>query len=613
MAKDQHEIADSLATEMRQVFEAAENNMLVISNIELTKDSSLAEKKQAIINKSLSVAKIVDQQIAKTTNSPKFKKETRKFTGLMLNQATKEALKKAKKINRLRSVDEIKKSIYEQTQKGINEGIKIQTKRGKIGYKEYMEMKVRSNIQSEISERQLQIGAKAKVVFYIVNEFADCADDHAEYQGKIYYDERWQTFGFTPEAEQKIAKRILDKRMLSIQQVRNKAPYLTTRPNCRHSFKPIPIDTALNVDSKKILKDNKWSTGSYKSSNYKATQQQRTNERQIRFHKAKAEVNMKMYEKTKDVRFLNQARRSKMIYTKYKNKQIKLVKDNPDLQRDYRRESTKILVNDLGVKYNMPKEEKVVLNIDNKDVILGDKKIYNDFVNTGTYDKKRIDEANVRMNNVDSKNKVLRREAMKMEEIVANASQEELDSTRGYLNKDYLTMNKVLRGFTLNEGDSLTETQANIYIRNVSSMLNRAKLSEDVVVHRFLDSSALKRLFKFTKEDFKSLKNGDYDLVKNKTFVEKGFMSTTFNKIAPGFFREDDLEMEIFVPKGARAMYVAKERESLGATTHEEELLIDKGYEFRITKFEAKGKNAFDETKYKVTMELIHLEEEDNE
>lgn len=613
MAKDQHEIADSLATEMRQVFEAAENNMLIISNVELTKNSTLKQKRQAIINKRLNVAKIVDKQISKTTNKPEFLKESRKFTTLMLNEATKLAMKNARKIDRLKSVDDIKASIFQQTQKGINEGIKIKTKKGKVGYKEYMEMKVRTNIQSEISERQLKIGAKAKIVFYIVNEFSDCADDHAEYQGKIYYDDRWQSFGFTEEAEQKIAKRILDKRMLSIQKVRNEPPYLTTRPNCRHSFKPIPIDTALNKDNRKILDDNKWTTGTYKSKNYLATQEQRKNERQIRKYKAKANINMQMYKKTNNPQFLNQARKDKFIYNKYRTKQINLLKANPDLQRDYRRESTNVLVNDLGVKYNMPKEEKVVLDIDSKDVILGDKKIYNDFVNTGTYDKKRIDKAKSRMNKIESKNKVLRREAMKMEEIVANASQDELDSTRGYLNRDYLTMNKVLRGFKLNDGDSLTETQANIYIRNVSSMLGRAELSDDVVVKRFIDSTALKKMFGFSREEYKSLKGGNFDLVKNKTYIEEGFMSTTFNKHAPGFFREEDLEMEIFVPKGARAMYVAKERESLGATSHEEELLIDKGYEYRITNFEAKGKNAFDDTKYKITLELIHLEEEENE
>jgi len=601
MAKDQHEIADSLSTEMRQIFEAAENNMLVISNVELTKDSSLAKKRQAIINKRLKVAKIVDKQIAKTTNSPEFIKETRKFTTLMLDEATKEAMKTAKKINRLESVDEIQRSIYKQTQKGINQGIKIRTKRGKVGYKEYMEMKVRTNIQSEISEKQLQIGAKAKIVFYIVNEFADCADDHAEYQGKIYYDERWQTFGFTPEAEQKIAKRILDKRMISIQNARNNPPYLTTRPNCRHSFKPIPIDTALNVDNRKILDDNKWSTGTYKSSNYLATQQQRTNERQIRKFKAKSAINMQMYNKTNNPQFLQQARRSNFIYRKYRDKQIKLLKSNPDLQRDYRRESTNVLVNDLGVKYNMPKEDKVVLDIDNKDVILGDKKIYEDFVNTGTYNKQRIEKATKELGTRGSTFKKISNNST---DVLNTSSEIQRNSLTRYLNGDFRDINKRLRGFEVQEPGEADELSFQI-----STIMQRSKIPEDIVVKRNVDINAIRRLFGFSKEDYKSLRSGNFDLVKNKTFVEKGYMSTTVNKETPSFFQELELEMEIFVPKGTRALYVG-DSDLTTATKEEQELLIDKGYEFKITDFKEIGRTAFDEPKYKAIIELIHLEEE---
>ena len=69
----------------------------------------------------------------------------------MLNNAAKSAMKTAKKINRLTSVDDIQRSIYEQTKLGIDKGVKIKTSRGNMGYKEYMEMKVRTNIQSEIS------------------------------------------------------------------------------------------------------------------------------------------------------------------------------------------------------------------------------------------------------------------------------------------------------------------------------------------------------------------------------------------------------------------------------------------------------------------------------
>ena len=83
----------------------------------------------------------------------------------------------------------LKEAIFKQTQEGIDKGIKIRTKRGNMGYKEYMEMAVRTTIQNEIGEQQLKFNVDAKVVFYISNVFQDSADDHADYQGKYYYDE----------------------------------------------------------------------------------------------------------------------------------------------------------------------------------------------------------------------------------------------------------------------------------------------------------------------------------------------------------------------------------------------------------------------------------------
>lgn len=608
MAKDQHEIADKLSTEMRQIFEAAENNIIISTSSELTKKNTLAQKQKNILEKAKNVANVVDREIAKTTNSKELIKETRKFTGLMLNNAAKSAMKTAKKINRLTSVDDIQRSIYEQTKLGIDKGVKIKTSRGNMGYKEYMEMKVRTNIQSEISERQLEIGEKAKIVFYIVNKFADCADDHAEYQGKVYYDERWQTFGFTEEAERMIAKRILDDRMLSVQQVRNGEPYLTTRPNCRHSFKPIPIDTAINIKSEKILEDNQWTTGSYRPSNYSATQQQRTNERNIRKYKSKSEMNMQMYKQTGNERFLNDSRRANVIYKKYRKQQIDLLNENPELERDYRRESTNILLNDLGVKYNMPKEDKVVLNINTEDVILGDKQIYEPFVNTGVYSQERINNAK-RFKDYEEAQFALSDPARIM---VMKKREDDPDimSLKGYLLADYKSINKHLRGFELNDADTLDSTGVELYARDISQILSENKLKQDIIVKRFLDANALRRLFNFSKEDYKALKDGNFDLIKGKSFVEKGFMSTTTLPQAPSFLNEMDLQMEIFVPKGTRAMYVSID--DLTAN-NESEVLIDKGYEYRITDFEIIGKNNFGENKYKAKIELIHIEEENNE
>lgn len=381
-------MSDEIAQSMREIFEATENDMMHKVNTALVKHSNSKNYKQKqVASKSLlkkqlmkdakksisllTASSKVASQIA-NINPDKMVQQVERNTALLVGSAMWHHNNSISKIIKLEKHSELKKSIFKQTQRGIDEGLKIKTKRGNMGYKEYMEMSVRTTVQTEISEQQLKYGANGKVVFYIVNEFQDCADDHKDYQGKIYFDERYASMGFNDDIVKAIKKKISSKKMLSVQNVRTGIPYLTTRPNCRHTFKPLSIDQALNLSPKKILKDNKWTTGSYKKDNYADTQQQRANERNIRRYRARSDMNSKLYKETNDKAYLLQSQKDKALMTKWRKQQIKLLKSNKTLSRDYRRETRKVLVNDLGAKYNTPKKpmikEQVLPPVENKDL-----------------------------------------------------------------------------------------------------------------------------------------------------------------------------------------------------------------------------------------------------
>lgn len=257
------------------------------------------------------------------------------------------------RIKRLLKILPLREAIFKQTQIGLDKGIRIATKRGTMGYKEYMEMAVRTNISTEIGEQQLRLNAQANVVFYISNVFRDSADDHADYQGKFYYDKNFEKFSLTKEAKSAIRKRIQELKLLSVQDVREGKPYLTTRPNCRHRLTPVTFEKVMNKTPEQVVEELKLSTGSYKQKNTDDVQQQRYLERGIRKYKARRDENKKLYEQTRDEQYLIQSQKDQVLVSKWQKQLRDLIQRNQTLERDYRRETRKIIVNDLGVRYNL--------------------------------------------------------------------------------------------------------------------------------------------------------------------------------------------------------------------------------------------------------------------
>lgn len=264
----------------------------------------------------------------------------------LANQTFKTYTKQVKIIDSLSTPETLYETVKRQVPKGVENGVKVVYQDGKqFSWKAYMEMNVRTTVHQEMTQHQVDVGAKVGQIFYICDSFADCAPDHADFQGKVYYNADC-------DIPDDVQAYIDSNGIQSMQEVMNDEPFLTTRPNCRHNFHAVPTDEVMSMSSEKILEKEELSYGEYKDSNYQALQQQRYNERQIRKWKMQLENAKRIRQETrlKDSVDLEKAR-SKV--SEWQAKQRQLIKENKEvLHRQYDRENARVIVNDLGVKYD---------------------------------------------------------------------------------------------------------------------------------------------------------------------------------------------------------------------------------------------------------------------
>jgi len=250
-------------------------------------------------------------------------------------------------ISALATPDTLYDTIKQQMERGIDNGMPVTYADGKtFSWKAYMEMKTRTVVKQEIVNNQAKFGAKAGIIFYMCDVLGDSADDHADFQGKVYYN----ADAFIPD---NIQQYIDANGILSMQEVMAGDPYLTTRPNCRHNFHSISTQDVLIDSPEEILRDNGLVKGDFKEQNYGLTQEQRLNERTIRKYKTREQTAKELYKTTGDPAYLAKAQRAGLKVKEWTKRNNELIKDHPDLlERDRRRESLRVITGDLGVKYD---------------------------------------------------------------------------------------------------------------------------------------------------------------------------------------------------------------------------------------------------------------------
>jgi len=256
----------------------------------------------------------------------------------------------------------IEKAIINNLQVRLNQGIPIVVQNTSYKFKVWAERNVRTQMNQQSLEVLSYFGQQAGVVFYLCSSLQDCADDHADWQGKLYVVENWRQIA-RPEYHEAIQNTIQEKDIRGFyfatewKNGTQKGPALTTRPNCRHVMKPMPITQVVNKTEEQMLQEQRMKRGTYDEKKYKDLQEQRKNERNIRKIKARIDEYQDQIDnaKTPEAKQLLQRKinHDKIKVSQWQATQTKLVNSRQHLIRDPRRETIKIIVNDLGVRYQI--------------------------------------------------------------------------------------------------------------------------------------------------------------------------------------------------------------------------------------------------------------------
>jgi hypothetical protein len=256
----------------------------------------------------------------------------------------------------------IEKAIVNNLQVRINKGIPIVVQNTSYNFKVWAERNVRTQMNQQSLEVMDYFGQQAGVVFYLCSYLQDCADDHAPFQGKLYVVENWRQLA-RPQYHADIQQAIQNKNIQGFywatewKNGNQDGPALTTRPNCRHVMRPMPITQVITKSTNEMLVEQRMKRGKYDEDKYKDLQEQRKNERTIRKIKSRIDENKEQIENTKtpEAKELLQKKinSDKIKLSQWQTTQQKLVNSKPHLVRDTRRETVKIIVNDLGVRYQI--------------------------------------------------------------------------------------------------------------------------------------------------------------------------------------------------------------------------------------------------------------------
>lgn len=94
--------------------------------------------------------------------------------------------------------------------------------------------------------------------FFLCSSHPNPAKDHAEWEGRMYYDEDWEAKGeYSEDEKDAIRAYIQNHKLRTVQWVTGAPVYLIVRPNCKHYFVNIPLNEALKASARALLKKHK--------------------------------------------------------------------------------------------------------------------------------------------------------------------------------------------------------------------------------------------------------------------------------------------------------------------------------------------------------------------
>lgn len=233
--------------------------------------------------------------------------------------------------------------IKERVTKKSDLGYVVTQSGRKWTFKSYMEMSVRTEMQNN-ALNNLEASAKASgVEIYLASSHADCADDHVDFQGKYYladgalWKDEYKKYNF--HSKYKYLSEVKDLGFL-------------TRPNCRHYVMPILTE---QLGDKGLADELGMPKQRASKTKYKALEQQRYNERQIRKYKNRLnqdEIMLKNAPEINKTDLRAKIKKDKSLIRKWQSEQRGLI-DKSGLKRDYARENPGIVVQDMGVRRSL--------------------------------------------------------------------------------------------------------------------------------------------------------------------------------------------------------------------------------------------------------------------
>lgn len=91
-------------------------------------------------------------------------------------------------------------------------------------------------------------------IFYLCSEHADCAEDHRDYQGRIYVSSDWRERCRSDEERKRVGAYIRNHGCRTVEWVTWEPVYMVTRPHCRHYFIRLDTDEVLGRSVRSILR-----------------------------------------------------------------------------------------------------------------------------------------------------------------------------------------------------------------------------------------------------------------------------------------------------------------------------------------------------------------------
>lgn len=105
----------------------------------------------------------------------------------------------------------------------------------------------------QLVRNELQSGEH---IFFLCSYHSNPADDHKDFQGKIYVNRYWRSM-VTGTDYYKVASYIKNRNVQTIQSIMGAPVYLTTRRYCRHYFTPLSTEAVLTSSPKALLHNTK--------------------------------------------------------------------------------------------------------------------------------------------------------------------------------------------------------------------------------------------------------------------------------------------------------------------------------------------------------------------